>query len=179
MVPNLEQRKREAAEYVEREIYDEMDIETEVVGATDANRGTRVGVAATPVSNGLLSTLSSMFSGTTYYYVTVTIDHTGQVVLSNKNLSRADFYERIDRPHEAEATRKRQEQREQFWEEQQQEAIEDVMDDPLSMDSSSSVPDRCPECKESGDLLQDQFEELGERQYQCRNEDCGHIVDLS
>ena len=179
MATHLDRLKRQAKTYVEQELYDGTNVETEVVGMTETDTGKRVGVAATPVSSGLLGSISSAFTGTTYYYATVTIDSTGTVALSNKDLSRADFYDRIDRAKEADLSQKQRENRQRFWEDKRQEAIEDVLDDRLSLDDTSSVPERCPRCKESGDFFRDQFEHLGNDRFQCRNENCGHIVDLS
>jgi len=176
---DLAKLKRQAMSYVEEEVYAGSKIETQVMGTTNKPSGIRVGVAANKPVNGFLGKIKNFFTGgMTYYYVTVTINPKGQVVMFNKNLSKAEFYHKIDRKQEARAARRQQERREQFWEEKRQEAIEDMMDDSLSTDDNSSVPDRCPKCKESGDILQSQFKKLDEKQYQCKNENCGYIVNL-
>lgn len=172
---DLAKVKNKAMSHVEKEVYP--DMETQVMGMTNTKQGIRVGVVANKPVNGVLDKITNLFTGgVNYYYVTVIINPKGQIVMSNKNLSKPDFYERIDRKQRARSARRQKERREKFWEEKRQEAIDDVLDD--SMDNNTAVPDMCPRCKESGDLLQEQFKKLDDKQYQCRNEDCGHIVDL-
>jgi hypothetical protein len=178
-----EQRLRQiATDYVENTLYRD-DVEAEAVSMTTTDAGTRVGLEVRPESSGFLGAVASALAGGSY--ATVTIDDTGDVVLSNKDLSEGDFYEKLDRQVSAEGARTRERTRNRRQAERQEELVENFIENNFGFDFGSdssdefSPPERCPRCKESGSFLSPQFEELGDGTYQCTNDDCAHIVDLS
>jgi hypothetical protein len=104
-MPTEQRLRRIATDYVENTLYRD-DVEAEAVSMMTTDAGTRVGLEVRPKSSGFLDALANAFASDSY--ATVTVDDTGDVVLSNRDLSEGDFYEKLDRNVSAEGARTRE-----------------------------------------------------------------------
>lgn len=172
--------RRIATNYAETTLYDE-EVTAEATLMTTTDAGTRVGLEVRPESSGLLGRLANALVDDVSF-ATVTVADDGDVVLSNRDLSRGDFYEKLDQPVSADAARTGARTRSRRRAERQEAFVENLLENTFGVDltpgADVSPPERCPRCKQSGSPLSPQFEELGDGTYQCRNDDCAHIVDL-
>lgn len=114
-------------------------------------------------------------------FATVTIDAGGTVTMSNRNCSRGDFNDLMDRRVSASGDRSFARESGRQRAEMQRELVQQLAERVLfGSDSGPDVefdePRTCPNCGRSGSFLGSQFDELSHGQYQCT--DCGHIVDL-
>ena len=91
-MPTEQRLRRIATDYVENTLYRD-DVEAEAVSMTTTDAGTRVGLEVRPKSSGFLDALANAFASDSY--ATVTVDDTGDVVLSKGTRTSAAEFEAL------------------------------------------------------------------------------------